>query len=623
MKFPIDMTKYKPLKFSTAEAADINQLKTNIQVVRDGLVFMTALANAKGLGGHTGGAYDIVPEVVILDALKRAGLVYHYIDDAAGHRVAIQYMMAALDERFPKRKIEDLFNYREFQKGLFGHPELDLDFGISNSSGRLGHLEAFMDGVSEREKVKVAVHTSDGSLMEGDAAEAARYAVARNLNVLWLVDDNNVTIEGHPQQYMKGYEIEKTLNGQGFKTFVADGENVKELLDKIVKGVNSKGPVAIVVKRKMAPSIPDVEGTPKAHDVVPVDSAVKYLEQKGYTEAVKILKEQKKLGTKKEYSGSTKEKEANRSVFGKAMSEILKGKEKSHYLVNSIDLGGSCGLNVIGKDHPEIYRLTGVMERCAFSVAAGFGNKEGYHGVAGTFSAFSEMLISEIRMAALNKSNVLFHFSHAGVDDMCDNTSHFGINIFFVDCVLPEEKNVKIYFPADAGQMKAVLRKVIDEEGLRFVFSTRSSSPQILKEDGTILFGEDYEFSGKDEVIRDGEAGYIVSYGSDMLYRSLDAVEKLKNEGIKVGLINKPLLNVVDEEMLKKIGSSGFVLVVEAQNEKTGLGSKMGSWFLKRGFTPRFDHMGVYRPGMGGLQEQITYQGLEPEDIVKKVKEMI
>ena len=73
------------------------------------------------------------------------------------------------------------------------------------------------------------------------------------------------------------------------------------------------------------------------------------------------------------------------------------------------------------------------MERGNFSAAAGFGSSAGKQGIYGTFSAFLEMCISEITMARLNFSNVLAHFSHSGVDDMGDNTCHFGINSMYAD----------------------------------------------------------------------------------------------------------------------------------------------------------------------------------------------
>ena len=52
---------------------------------------------------------------------------------------------------------------------------------------------------------------SDGAQQEGNDSEAARLAAARNINVKLVIDDNNVTIAGHPSEYLKGYNVEKTL----------------------------------------------------------------------------------------------------------------------------------------------------------------------------------------------------------------------------------------------------------------------------------------------------------------------------------------------------------------------------------------------------------------------------
>lgn len=52
---------------------------------------------------------------------------------------------------------------------------------------------------------------------------------------------------------------------------------------------------------------------------------------------------------------------------------------------------------------------------------------------------------------------------------------------------------------------------------------------------------------------------------------------------MQVGLINKPTLNVVDPAMMKTLAAAPFVLVVEAWNVKTGLGSRFGSYLLQAG----------------------------------------
>ena len=78
------------------------------------------------------------------------------------------------------------------------------------------------------------------------------------------------------------------------------------------------------------------------------------------------------------------------------------------------DLEGSTGLKVIHQKHPEVFVPSGIMERSNFSAAAGFGFDADKFGVFSTFSAFLEMVISEVTMARLNNCNVLCHFSHSG-----------------------------------------------------------------------------------------------------------------------------------------------------------------------------------------------------------------
>ncbi len=629
--FPIDLGAYKPLALDPSNPTLTDEqrqtLKANIQLCRDAIVFFTATGAARGVGGHTGGPYDTVPEVVILDALFRGApdkFVPIFFDEA-GHRVATQYLMAALHGDLP---FEQLAHYREAHARLPGHPELGLTPGVKFSSGRLGHVWPYINGVAMANPDKVVICLgSDGSQQEGNDAEAARLAVAKNLNVKLIIDDNDVTIAGHPSEYLPGFSVVKTLTGHGVNTNVGDPEDIDDLYRRICEAVTTDGPIAVVNKRKMAVGIDGIEGSTHGHDVIPVDKAIAYLDKHGQTAAVEYLKSIQKPKLPYTFLGVSEKWDSNRNVFGDAVVSVLSrmSPEERQEKVMCIDsdLEGSCGLKKIHDAYPDIFVASGIMERGNFSAAAGFGMEKGKQGIFGTFSAFLEMCISEITMARLNYSNVLCHFSHCGVDDMADNTCHFGLNNMFADNGLDDGYETRLYFPADAGQMKACVEAVFFDPGLRFIYSTRSKVPQIADENGNNFFGEGYTFvPGKDEVIREGTAGYIISFG-DGLYRALDAVEKLKQQGIDVGLINKPTLNVIDEEMLAKVGKAPFVLVVEALNRRTGLGSRFGSWLLERGFTPKFAHLGIHKEGCGGLWEQFPYQGLDPESIIKKVKELV
>ncbi|MGQ9870829.1 transketolase C-terminal domain-containing protein [Leptodesmis sp.] len=630
-RFPIDLGAYQAIRLDPTKPTltddERKALQANIQLCRDAIVFFTATGAARGVGGHTGGPYDTVPEVMILDALFR-GAPNQFVPiffDEAGHRVGTQYLMAVLHGDLPA---EQLMHYRVAGSKLPGHPELGLTPGVKFSSGRLGHMWPYINGVAMANPGKtVFCLGSDGSQQEGNDAEAARLAVAQHLNVKLIIDDNDVTIAGHPSKYLPGFSVAKTLIGHGMKVLEGDGEDLDGLYSRIYEAVSTPGPIAVINKRPMCVGIRGLEGSNHGHDVISVEKAIAYLEDRGHSAAVDYLRNIQKPKQTYTFIGSGDKWDSNRNVFGDAVVGILgrmsEEERKAKVVVIDSDLEGSCGLKKIHDAHPEVFIPSGIMERGNLSAAAGFGMEKGKQGIFATFAAFLEMCISEITMARLNYSNLLCHFSHSGIDDMADNTCHFGLNNFFADNGLDDGYETRLYFPADAAQMKACVEAVFFDPGLRFIFSTRSKTPNILDAHGNSLYGGDYKFvPGKDEVVREGTAGYVVAFG-DALYRAVDAVDRLKQEGIDVGLINKPTLNVVDEAVLNQIGKSPFVLVVEAFNRKTGLGSRFGSWLLERGLTPKFAYLGTHKEGCGGLWEQYPYQGIDPTGIMKKVKELV
>src|SRR5574343_280834 len=97
-KFPIDLDANQRVtldhKNPTLTDAQRPALQAKIPWCRDAIVCFTANGAARGVGGHTGGPYDTVPEVMIMDAFFRGGpdkFVPIFFDEA-GHRVATQYL---------------------------------------------------------------------------------------------------------------------------------------------------------------------------------------------------------------------------------------------------------------------------------------------------------------------------------------------------------------------------------------------------------------------------------------------------------------------------------------------------------------------------------------------------
>ena len=654
--FPFDLSSYRHVALDPAqpELTDGQRadLKHNIELCRDAIVFFTAYAGARGLSGHSGGPYDTVPEVVIIKALTKhaeenpgsgAKPIVPVVFDEAGHRVATQYLLSVLEGAMPAEK---LLHYREYLEKLPGHPERGFTPGVKFSGGRLGHIWPFVNGVAMAHPDSVVFMLgSDGSQQEGDDAEAARLCVAQKLNVKLLIDDNDVTIAGHPSDYMEGFDVGKTLAGHGLPVETVEAEDLDALYAQVCAAVKSEGPVAVICKRPMAPGVPGVEGTTHGHDVFKKDAAVEYLNSRGggvpgVSDAIEMLNAAPKVDSKPHYEGSSEEVKANRALFGDVMVDVINGipeaERRTSVRVFDCDLEGSTGLATIHKAFPELFVAGGIMERGNFSAAAGFGMDEGRQGVFSTFSAFLEMCISEITMARLNQSNVLCHFSHSGVDDMADNTCHFGINHFFADGGIPgfpgdhshekhgdHDDTTRLYFPGDPAQFEACVKRVFNDPGLRFVFSNRSKLPWVLAEDGSRFYeGRAFE-PGKDDFVRgDCTDGVIVAFGAT-LHRALAAVESLKADGKKVGLVNKACLNTVDAEAMRKIAAAPRVLVAEELNVKTGLGSRFGSTLLRAGFSGRYNHIGTHVEGSGGLWRQMGFQGLDPEGIEKSFRELM
>lgn len=641
-KFPVPIGEWNSkglnLDLSNPKLSDEQRkrLQRNIDIMRDSIVLFTATGAARGVSGHTGGPFDTAPEVCILEAFfeseKTKDSFVPILFDEAGHRVATQYFLSAVHGDLPP---EHLLYYRAANSKLPGHPELGLTPGVKFSSGRLGHMWPLVNGVAMANPGKsVILLGSDGSFQEGDDAEAARLAVAQNLNVKCFFDDNDTTIAGHPSEYLPGYDMKKTLEGHGMKTLTCQGEKLDELYSTVVEALKTPGPVAVVIKRKMAPGVDGIEGTPHGHDVIPVKHAIPYLKKRGYDEkaVAAVYDAIRPTPMPYFYIGSTKEVDANRVKFGQAVSDVLDkhSDRKKDVMVIDSDLEGSTGLKVIHQRHPECFVPSGIMERGNLSAAAGFGFDSNKTGIFSTFSAFLEMTLSELTMARLNHCNLLCHFSHSGVDEMADNTCHFGVSGMMFDNGLMDAPSY-MYFPADPAQMQKVVERVLFEKGIRAIFSTRAKVPWILKENSEERFfdNSDYVFQpGKDEIIRGADdpascAAWVVTMG-EMLYRVVDAVDRHNSNKTlpRVGVINKVSVNAIDEEALTLIGSSKAVLVVESWNEKNGLGSRIGTQLLERSLTPRFKRMGTTKEGCGGLTEQIPYQGLDPQSIMAEIAKL-
>ena len=157
---------------------------------------------------------------------------------SAGHGSMLLYALlhlAGLD-----CTLEDLKRFRQLGSRTPGHPEFGHLPGVEVTSGPLG--QGFANGVgmalghamlagklgpdSPVADAFVYAIVSDGDLMEGVAAEAASFAGHNRLGrLVYLYDDNEITIDGKTSIAFTGEDVTKRFEGYGWHVQSVDGRD--------------------------------------------------------------------------------------------------------------------------------------------------------------------------------------------------------------------------------------------------------------------------------------------------------------------------------------------------------------------------------------------------------------
>ena len=163
-------------------------------------------------------------------------------------------LYAALAERgfFPK---EDLVTLRHVGSYLQGHPDMKGIPGVDMSSGSLGQGISAAVGMAAAGKLdnkdyRVYTLLGDGEIQEGQVWEAAMWAGFRKLdNLVVIVDNNNLQIDGPIDEVCSPYPIDKKFEAFNFHVINIDGNDFEQIRAAFAEAKATKGmPTAIVAK---------------------------------------------------------------------------------------------------------------------------------------------------------------------------------------------------------------------------------------------------------------------------------------------------------------------------------------------------------------------------------------
>lgn len=140
------------------------------------------------------------------------------------------------------------------------------------------------------------------------------------------------------------------------------------------------------------------------------------------------------------------------------------------------------------------------------------------------------------------------------------------------------------------------------------------------------LYGEDYQFSvGQGCVLRDGGDITVISMGS-VVNEALSAAGKLESDGINVRIINMPMVNPIDRDLIVAAAKeTGHIITLEEHSIHGGLGSAVAEVLAECGLAISFQRMGLNgcAKGCGNREAMRKINGLASGNVMEKVRESL
>jgi transketolase len=189
----------------------------------------------------------------------------------AGHMSAMLYAQQTLLGNY---SIDDIRNFRQWGSPTPGHPELDVNRGIENTSGPLGLGHAFGIGAAIAERFLAArfgeiiqhrtfIYISDGGIQEEISQSAGRIAGHLGLgNIVMFYDANDIQLST-PVNAVTSENTAMKYTAWGWHVISIDGNDHDAIRHALQQGIDETArPTIIIGKTIMGKGTKKADGTP-------------------------------------------------------------------------------------------------------------------------------------------------------------------------------------------------------------------------------------------------------------------------------------------------------------------------------------------------------------------------
>ncbi len=302
-----------------------------------------------------------------------------------------------------------------------------------------------------------------------------------------------------------------------------------------------------------------------------------------------------------------------RQVYGETLLTL--GRENKNIVVLEADLGKSTMTCLFEQEFPERFFEMGIGEANMTSFAGGL-SLTGKIAFTNSFAVFaSGRAFDQIRQGVgIPGLNVKIVGSSAGLSDFGDGSTHQSVEDMAIMRAIP---NMTVLTPVDGIETRKMTRKIAGHKGPVYMRFGRHDLPDIFPED------QEYEI-GRSYLIRDGRDIVIFANGI-MVFKAVNAAEKLEKEGISVKVVNVSSLKPVDENQIKSF-AAGVKGIVTAEEHSLIGGLASVITYILRGSGIPVETIGIndrYGQSAHNYDELLEEYGLTELSIYNSVRKFI
>jgi 1-deoxy-D-xylulose-5-phosphate synthase len=500
-----------------------------------------------------------------------------------GHQI---YPHKLITGRFPR------FETIRTRGGLMGYPnphESPYDLFMTGHAGcsiscTLG-LSVGDDLLGQGDRRSVAV-IGDGALPSGIVFEAMNNAGYLGKDLLVILNDNEMSIcprvgaiartldrarltnfyqdSKRQVQYllshlplvggMANYAIDGMRDGlkalltggmlfeeMGFRYIgPVDGHDLTALRFWLKQVKDQKGPVLLHVLTKKGAGVPEACADPVKYHTPPV------FEKVGPDRTILSLKK----GGAKAYTDA-----ASAAVYKEMETD------KRVTVITAAMCQGN-KLEKVRSDFPDRFFDTGICESHAVAFAAGLA-KSGIRPIVDIYSTFLQRAFDQIfQEVALQNLPVTFALDRAGLTGPDGPTHHGCFDIGYMR-LFP---NLVVMAPGDELDVAPMLHFALGHDGPASLRYPKASLEKVERAPAPVELGQA-------EIYEWATDGMLVAFGS-LFPTCVKAAEKLREEGIEVGVINARFAKPLDKAtLLKAVEELPLVVTVEEGTLEGGFGS--------------------------------------------------